>query len=42
MTSLQPRAPYTQEELERLYPKGLQLQLVQIVRQHITLLIHMS
>lgn len=34
MTSLQPRAPYTPEELERLYPKGLQLQLVQIVSQY--------
>ena len=32
MTSLIPRGPYTEEELKRLYPKGLQLQLVQVVR----------
>ena len=32
MTSLPPRGPYSEEELEKLYPKGLQLQLVQIVR----------
>lgn len=31
MTTLQPRPPYTQEELEKLYPKELQLQLVQVV-----------
>lgn len=31
MTSLVPREPYSKEELERLYPKGLQLQLVQVV-----------
>lgn len=31
MTTLVPREPYSQEELERLYPKGLQLQLVQVV-----------
>ena len=31
MTSLQPRSPYTKEELAQLYPKGLQLQLVQVV-----------
>ena len=30
-TSLQPRDPYSQEELRRLYPEGLELQLVQIV-----------
>ncbi|KAE9989713.1 hypothetical protein EG327_002355 [Venturia inaequalis] len=34
MTSLQPRNPYTPEELERLYPKGLQLQLVQVLLRH--------
>lgn len=32
MTTLIPREPYTQEELARLYPQGLQLQLVQVVR----------
>lgn len=31
MTTLTPREPYTPEELERLYPKGLKLQLVQVV-----------
>jgi hypothetical protein len=31
MTTLQPRKPYTQEELAQLYPKELELQLVQIV-----------
>ncbi|PGH26469.1 hypothetical protein AJ80_01782 [Polytolypa hystricis UAMH7299] len=30
MTSLVPRAPYSKEELEKLYPKGLELQLVQV------------
>jgi hypothetical protein len=39
MTSLQPRAPYTSEELEQLYPKGLQLQLVQIVSENTLLYI---
>lgn len=32
MTTLSPRPPYTQDELESLYPKTLKLQLVQIVR----------
>ena len=32
MTTLVPRPPYTQDELESLYPKTLKLQLVQIVR----------
>lgn len=32
MTTLVPRGPYSKEELEKLYPKGLRLQLVQIVR----------
>ncbi len=31
MATLQPRGPYSQEELEKLYPKNLELQLVQIV-----------
>lgn len=32
MTTLTPRPPYTQDELDSLYPKTLKLQLVQIVR----------
>lgn len=31
MTTLTPREPYSKEELERLYPKNLKLQLVQVV-----------
>lgn len=31
MTSLLPREPYSKEELEKLYPKDLKLQLVQVV-----------
>lgn len=31
MTTLIPREPYSEGELDRLYPKGLQLQLVQVV-----------
>lgn len=31
MTTLIPRAPYSDEELRQLYPKNLELQLVQIV-----------
>ena len=31
MTTLIPREPYSPEELNRLYPKELQLQLVQVV-----------
>ena len=34
MSSLIPRAPYTDEELGKLYPKGLELQLVQILMRH--------
>jgi acid phosphatase len=34
MTSLQPRGPYSQEELQKLYPEGLRLQLVQILLRH--------
>lgn len=32
MTTLTPRQPYSKEELDRLYPKGLKLRLVQVVR----------
>ena len=31
MTTLVPRPPYTQDELARLYPNTLKLQLVQVV-----------
>lgn len=34
MTTLQPRGPYSQKELETLYPKSLQLQLVQVLLRH--------
>ncbi|KAH7418353.1 histidine acid phosphatase-like protein [Cadophora sp. MPI-SDFR-AT-0126] len=34
MTTLQPRGPYSQEELQKLYPKGLDLQLVQVLLRH--------
>ena len=34
MTSIEPRSPYSSQELERLYPKGLKLQLVQILLRH--------
>ncbi|KAF2194885.1 phosphoglycerate mutase-like protein [Zopfia rhizophila CBS 207.26] len=34
MTTFQPRKPYTREELAQLYPKQLELQLVQIVLRH--------
>jgi len=34
MTSLVPRKPYTDDELRRLYPQGLELQLVQILMRH--------
>ncbi|EEH38808.2 hypothetical protein PAAG_08535 [Paracoccidioides lutzii Pb01] len=33
MTSLVPREPYSKEELQKLYPEGLQLQLVQVVNE---------
>ena len=33
MTTHIPRDPYSQEELAKLYPKELELQLVQIVRR---------
>jgi len=32
MTTLVPRQPYTPEELATLYPRELELQLVQVVR----------
>lgn len=31
MTTLIPREPYSQEELAKLYPKSLKLELVQVV-----------
>jgi acid phosphatase len=34
MTTLEPRAPYTAEELAKLYPKELELQQVQILLRH--------
>lgn len=34
MTALQPRVPYTDEELRKLYPDGLELQLVQVLLRH--------
>lgn len=34
MTSLRPRPPYTDEELQKLYPPGLELQLVQVLLRH--------
>ncbi|CBF88456.1 putative acid phosphatase [Aspergillus nidulans FGSC A4] len=34
MTTLIPRGPYTQDEVEKLYPKELKLQLVQVFLRH--------
>ncbi|KIW88134.1 uncharacterized protein Z519_11245 [Cladophialophora bantiana CBS 173.52] len=34
MTSIQFRPPYTQEELDKLYPKDLELRLVQVLLRH--------
>ena len=34
MTTHVPRRPYTQEELEKLYPAKLELQLVQVLLRH--------
>jgi acid phosphatase len=34
MTSLKTREPYSQAELEKLYPKNLQLELVQVLLRH--------
>lgn len=40
MTTFVPRQSYSQEELAKLYPKELQLQLVQVVRQNVFRLGH--
>ena len=37
MTTLDPRKPYSEEELRILYPKGLQLELVQVVSRLVEL-----
>ena len=42
MTTLVPRAPYTQEELLSLYPASLRLQHVQIVSAVFIMLLHPS
>jgi acid phosphatase len=34
MSTLTPRAPYSQEELEKLYPANLELRLVQVLLRH--------
>lgn len=34
MTTLIPRAPYTQEELATLYPSDLELKQVQVILRH--------
>jgi hypothetical protein len=34
MTTFVPRAPYSEEELQKLYPKDLELQLVQVLLRH--------
>lgn len=34
MTTLVPRPPYSEEELRKLYPKDLELQLVQVLLRH--------
>lgn len=34
MSTLQPRPPYTSEELAKLYPQGLELQQVQVLLRH--------
>jgi acid phosphatase len=34
MTTLQLRGPYSEAELEKLYPKSLQLELVQVLLRH--------
>jgi hypothetical protein len=34
MTTLQHRGPYSQAELDKLYPKSLQLELVQVLLRH--------
>ncbi|KAL2387316.1 hypothetical protein RJZ90_000054 [Blastomyces dermatitidis] len=40
MTSLVPREPYSKEELHKLYPDGLQLQLVQVLHVNVSHSIH--
>jgi len=34
MTSISFPPPYTQEQLDKLYPKGLELRLVQVLLRH--------
>ena len=34
MTTLKPAPAYTQEELDKLYPKDLELRLVQVLLRH--------
>ena len=34
MTTLVPRGPYSQAELDKLYPRNLELQLVQVILRH--------
>lgn len=34
MTTLVPRPAYSQDELDKLYPKGLELRLVQVLLRH--------
>lgn len=34
MTTLVPRKPYTDDELKKLYPDGLNLQFVQVLMRH--------
>ncbi|ETN46572.1 uncharacterized protein HMPREF1541_00757 [Cyphellophora europaea CBS 101466] len=34
MTTLQPRPPYSEEELKKLYPENLELRLVQVLLRH--------
>jgi len=34
MTTLEPRPAYSQDELDKLYPKGLELRLVQVLLRH--------
>ena len=34
MTTLVPRKPYSQEELDKLYPNNLELRLVQVLLRH--------
>lgn len=34
MSTLVPRSPYSQDELDKLYPKGLELRLVQVLLRH--------